>query len=638
MTHFIVKNVKSAYRILIPQGQANDKYIAYAAVDLQKLFYEATGVKLPIVEDSVDLSGGKFLSIGDTVLARSYGVKVEKESLGTSGYILKTVQDNVFMLGANTQSSMFAVYGFLSKTLRFEQFFTKYYRLNKGVKSLPLPTYDLTDIPDFEYRIQGTGFIRYDAENLRRMRWTDNGEGNTNLFIPAVPNDRNTIWHNTFSYLSPAEYKEKYPEWFSTPWQEETAHGAGSRNQLCYTARGDKEKYALMVDTVARKLETLFSMEQYKNHNWITVSIHDNQNGCQCPTCQAEKRKYGADSAVIVKFLNDVAKKVETWMQTEEGKSHYRKDFRIFFFAYHATNASPTKYDKETDTFLPIDDSVKCNEHVVPYFAETNGDYLQNFHDEGTANTPIGRNMRGWSALSKELYFWSYSTNFWYFFVPYNSFDAVQDTLRFAKNCHTKFVMIQDQWIQENTQTGWGIFKNWLHGKLLWDVNADVEKLKEEFFKEYFMEASATMMQAFDTWRVWARYQRDVLGLKGFRTVYFDILQKHLWPKEKVLDWIALIERAEAEIAVHIETNKPLYMELKRHIRTESIAYRFILLELYKDDYSTEELQKMRQQFIWDTEWLGLRLMRTMQRKYTDELAKEWGVALTKGKENDYET
>ena len=97
-----------------------------------------------------------------------------------------------------------------------------------------------------------------------------------------------------------------------------------------------------------------------------------------------------------------------------------------------------------------------------------------------------------------------------------------------------------------------------------------------------------------------------------------------------MLDWILLIERAEAEIAVHKETDERLYTELKRHIRTESIAYRFILLELYKDDYSPEQLQKMRQEFIWDTEWLGLRLMRTMLRKHTDELAKEWNVSLTK--------
>ena len=630
MDKFIVKNGKSAYRILIPQTQAQDTYILFASSDLQKLFYESTGVRLPIVTDNEDISGGKFLSVGDTVLAKSYSVRADEKALGKSGYILKTVGDSVCMLGANTQSTMFAVYGFLSRALDFEQFFTNYYRLKKGVTDLPFVSYDITDIPDFEYRIQGAGFIRYSKENLYRMRWTDSGDGNTNLFIPAVPNDRNTIWHNTLTYLPPSEYKENYPEWFSEPWQEESSHGAGSRNQLCYTAHGNKEKYALMVETLAQKVQTLFSLEQYKNHDWLTVSIHDNQNGCKCPTCQAEKKKYGADSAVIVKFLNDVAKKVETWMQTEEGKPYYRKDFRIFFFAYHATNASPTKYDKATDSFLPIDDSVICNEHVVPYFAETNGDYLQNFHDEGTANTPIGRNMRGWSALSKEVYFWSYSTNFWYFFVPYNSFDVVQDILRFAKNCNTKFVMIQDQWIQENTQTAWGIFKNWLHSKLLWNLDADIEKLKKEFFDGYFMEASATMIQAFDTWRVWARYQRDVLGLKGFRSVYFDILQKHLWPKEKVLDWIALTERAEAEIAVHKETDEQLYNELKKHIRTESIAYRFILLELYKDDYSADELQKMRQEFIWDTERLGLRLMRTMQRKHTDELAKEWNVSLTK--------
>ena len=64
------------------------------------------------------------------------------------------------------------------------------------------------------------------------MRWTDSGDGNMRLFIPAVPNQKDTIWHNSLTYLPPEEYKAQYPEWYSEPWTEEVSHGAGSRNQL----------------------------------------------------------------------------------------------------------------------------------------------------------------------------------------------------------------------------------------------------------------------------------------------------------------------------------------------------------------------------------------------------------------------
>ena len=625
---YIVKNGASDYRILIPAGTSKDKYVESATEDLQDLFYESTGISLPVVEDSVDISGGKFLAIGDTKLASASSLGATAETLGRGGFVIKTVGNSVCMVGANTESSMYAVYAFLEHALGFEQFFTDFYALNKDVENLKLYSYDVLDIPDFEYRSQGAGFIRWNEENIRRMRWTDCGENNTNLFIPAIPSDKNTIWHNTFDYLNPDEYRALNPEWFSEPWRNTSKDQPiqNSPNQLCYTARGNAEKYALLVDTIAEKVQALFAMEEYKGMDWITVSIQDNQNCCACDTCKAEKAKYGADSAVIVKFLNDVAKKVEAWMQTEEGQPHYRKDFRIFFFAYHATNVSPTKYDKATDSFLPIDDSVVCNEHVVPYFAETNGDYTQNFHDEGTANTQIGNNMRGWRALSKEIYFWSYSTNFSHFLTPYNSFDSVQDILKFAKNNDTKFVMIQDQWIQKNAETGFGIFKNWLHSKLLWNVNADVNALTKEFFDGYFGVASETMLTLFDSYRAWANYQTAELGYKGYRSVYYNALKEELWPHRMLTSWIEMTEQAQKEIEVYKTKNPALYTKINKNITCESLAFRYILLKLYVDKYSEEDSLQMKKDFSYDISRSGMNLMSSMGTQTVEALLAGWGV------------
>ena len=623
---YIVKNGASDYRILIPAGTAGDKYVKSATNDLRDLFYEATGVSLSVIEDNADLSGGKFLAIGDTKLASAKSLGATLQTLGRGGFVIKTVGNSVCMAGANSESSMYAVYAFLEQTLGFEHFFTDFYALNKEVKNLKLCNYDVVDIPDFEYRIQSTGYIRWNDENIRRMRWTDGGDNNSGLFIPADPNDVNTIWHNTFTYLPPSEYKEVNPEWYCTPWRSEETSGITSANQLCYTARGEKDKYALMVDTVAHKLETLFAMEEFKDLEWITVSIQDNQNCCSCNACKAEKAKYGVDSAVIVKFLNDVAEQVETWMQTEEGKPHYRKDFRIFFFAYHATNASPTKYDKETDSFLPIDDSVKCNEHVVPYFAETNGDYTQNFHDEGTANTQIGKNMRGWRALSNEIYFWSYSTNFNHFLTPYNSFDSVQDILKFAKNNDTKFVMIQDQWIQKNAETGFGIFKNWLHSKLLWNVNADVNALTKEFFDGYFVDASETMLTLFNSYRAWANHQTQELGYKGYRSVYYNALKEELWPHRILTSWIDMTNQAQKEIEVYKTKDPILYSAVSKNIACESLAFRYILLKLYVDQYSEADALQMKKDFSYDISRSGMNLVSSMGKQPVSALLSNWGV------------
>ena len=607
---YIVENGRSEYRILIPEGTGGNAFISAAASDLKLLFAESTGVELEIVEDSGDLNGGKFLSVGNTRLFSTEQLGISEQKLGKGGFRIKTVGDSVCMTGATEEAAMYAVYAFLENALGFQQYYTDFYDLNKGVAKLKLMDYDVTDIPDFEYRIQSSGFIRWNDQNRKRMRWTDE----TALFIPA--DDASATWHNTFVYLPPDTYKEEHPNWYSEP----------KANQLCYTAHGDEAEREMMLDIVAERIEELFSMEKYKDYDWITVSIEDNQNCCTCETCAAEKAKYGADSAVIVKFCNDVAKRVTAWMQSDEGKPYARENYRIFFFAYHATNAAPAKYDEAAGAYMPIDDTVVCDEHVVPYFAETNGDYTQNFHDEGTANTEIGKNMRGWGALSDELYFWSYSTNFSHFLTPYNSFDAVQDILKFAKTNGCKFVMIQDQWIQQNAQTGFGIYKNWLHSKLLWDVNADVNALTDRFFDAYFKEASATMRRLFDEWRIWAQYQTDELGYKGYRSVYHNALDQTLWPKRMLTGWTALAEKAETEIAGYKQTDPALYNALYDHIRTESIAFRYLLITLYGDQYSDETLRQMRKEFVTDVNRIGMNLVNSTSQNTLAKLFADWGM------------
>ena len=602
---FIVKDGKSDYRILIPEGKASDAYISAAVSDLRLFFLEATGIELPVAEDDGDLSGGKFLAIGDTRLQSNEALGATEEALGRGGVRIRTVGDSVCMTGATEEAAMYAVYTFLEQALGFEYYYTDFYDLDKNVAELRLMDYDITDVPDFEYRIQSTGWVRYNDVNRKRMRWTNE----TDLFIPVD----GATWHNTFKYLPPATYQAEHPDWYSV-----------RGDQLCYTARGNAEERDAMIENIAGQITGLFSREEYRNYNLISVSIEDNQNCCTCEACAAEKAKYGADSAVIVKFCNDIAKRVTAWMETEKGKP-YARDYRILFFAYHATNKPPVTYDAATDTFSRADDSVVCDEHVAVYFAETNGDYTQNYEDANTANTEIGQNMRGWGTLTNEIYFWSYSTNFTNFLMPYNSFDAVQDIYKFAlrEGCH--YIMTQDQWVQTGTQSGFGVFKNWLQAKLGWNVNADVAALTDQFFEGYFKEAAEPMRRLFDEWRVWAKYQTDELGYSGYRSIYINALTETYWPQRMLTHWLDLLDEARAAIAGYEETDPAMYRALSDHIDTESISFRYLLIELYGVQYSAADLQQMRRDFVADTQRLGLTRMNA-NTTIAQGLFSTWGM------------
>ena len=606
---YIVKNGQTDYQILIPEGMSQNSYISAAVSDLKLMFLEATGVTLEVVEDNQTLNG-KYLAIHSTELCSAESIGATREALGRGGFRIVTKDENVVMCGATPESSMYAVYEFLHQALSFDLLYTDYYVLDKNVEDLKLMQYDVTDIPDFEYRMQSTGWVRYNDQNRKRMKWTNDSD----WIIPV--GDSAATWHNTFNYLPPAQYKLSKPEWYSYPRE----------NQLCYTARGNEELRGEMIDIISAKVIELFSMAEYKDYNHISISIEDNQDCCICDTCAAAKQKYGADSAVMVMFLNDVAKVVKEWMDSPEGEA-YKRDFRILFFAYHATNAAPVVFDEETKTYKPSAPEVVCHPNVAVYFAETNGDYTQNFHDLDTANTQVGKNMQGWGVLSEEIYFWSYSTNFSHFLTPYNSFDTVQDILKFAKKEDTMFIMIQDQWVQANAQTGFGIYKNWLHAKLGWNVNANVAELEDFFFDNYFLEASDTMHQLFNEYRAWAKHQTDNLGYKGFRSVYTNVLKKEFWPQRMLERWINLTEQAKTEILQYKTTNPTLYKQLNKHIAIESLAFRYLLVSLYSDAYDPAYLLTVKKTFAADILEAGLTLVSSTSGQSISALLQSWGVA-----------
>ena len=91
----IIDKGQAYYDILIP---ANAKtYEHTAASELSFFLMESTGVQLSIVKDNQKVAGKKYISIGDTNLAESYGLKGDYKTLGLEGFYAKTVEENLFM-------------------------------------------------------------------------------------------------------------------------------------------------------------------------------------------------------------------------------------------------------------------------------------------------------------------------------------------------------------------------------------------------------------------------------------------------------------------------------------------------------------------------------------------------------------
>ena len=119
-TKYLIKDGLSNYKIVIPEtAEGNEKN---AAKELQAFIKEATGKELSIVSDSGLSAGGRYISVGDTSFVPS-AVKTVADARKSTGYVIKTVDDTIYLLGKTANGTLNSVYGYLNRALDFEYYF-----------------------------------------------------------------------------------------------------------------------------------------------------------------------------------------------------------------------------------------------------------------------------------------------------------------------------------------------------------------------------------------------------------------------------------------------------------------------------------------------------------------------------------
>lgn len=601
---FLVNDGQSDYAVVISKDAGS--MVQTAAKEMVNFFLEATEVYLPTVyaEDTVFTDDAKYIVIGSNSVAQAAGVKPDAELLGEHGYHIQTVGNSIFVFGNTDASALYGTYELLTQLFHFDVFAANCYYIDKDQKQVALKRYDITDVPDIPIRMDNYQFLKTDITTRDRLRLVTGG-------LLMIPVGGKTV-HNSPEYLKPEDYPE-HPGWFST-----------TGKNLCYTARGDADELKLMQQTVAEIMIDHF--KQYPDRNIISMTQEDNTRIiCECDACVSTTSHYnGAESAAIVIFMNGVAEMVEDYFESEEGKP-YARDFTILFFAYNVTNKPPVYYDEATDTFTPVDEKILINEHVVPYYAATIGDYTKDYYDKDSDNKELAQNFRGWASLSEKMYLWMYSTNFNHYLTPYNTFDSTQATYKFAVENDTDYLVDQGQSNQTGASTGWSWLKIYLYSKLTWNVDQDLRELIDRFMDNYFGPAADTMQELFYEWKAFANYQSDVLGYSGSRSINFDVLKPELWDRQILTNWVSRLTRAMEEVEVIKNEDYARYSMYIKNIAIERIAYNYLLMELFQPYMTAEDVELAKQQLYHDQSLANIQLL-WEQGPTVYATFKSWGI------------
>lgn len=575
---YFVQSGKTAYKIVIPSAPRIKEESAAALI--ADMWQEATGVQTDVVYDEglTYSADARYISVGNTALKAQADPKADR-ALGTSGFVIRTVGKSVFLFGETDYATLYAAQDFLWETVRYEFYYADTYALKKSDKDIAFARFDITEVPDIEYRASNYGWISADEDILDNYRM----KSRENIIMPVIDS---VDVHNSFGYLP---NRKEHPLWISDGGE-----------QVCYTAHGDKTEYALMLaeatDTLKRTLRL------YTDRNVVTMTIQDSSDFCSCPACSELVRTYGADSASVILFCNDLNREIRAWFATEEGKP-YARDLNIIFFAYLATVGAPTEYNEATGTYT-AKNGIHTDDGVSVFLAPIYGDFTRPAQDG--ANLRLQRDLESWHSVSDEMFLWLYGTDFKFYLAPYDTFNALQGTLKLAASKGVKYLFEQCEVDSVGgASTGWGVLKAWLAAKYAWNVNYDGRELTARFFRGYFGEGAEAMRAWFDAQRVHIEYLKEFRKYGGAQSCYMDMMKEEFWQKSMLLDFLSKTQDALDAIAPLRSTDPDRYALLHDNITRERVSLYYLLIGLYDYSITAEALSEYKQNFKEDTLRLG---------------------------------
>jgi len=444
----LVSNGASAYQIVLREGASPSEQ--QAAKDIQSHVQACTGAQLPIAAQPA--AGAPMIVLGCGAAAKGLGVDPSADALGEQGYVLKTVGPNVVIAGTAAAGTLYGAYEFL-ETAFGVRWFAPGVTKTPAAKDVPVPAYDKLVKPAFLMRDISYAWPGGDADFRARQR-ENAGKGGPD-HPQGIQHAHNGRCHSYFSYISPEEFFDKHPEYFS----EIGGVRRRMETQLCLT---NPE----VLDIVTERM--LSKMKESPEYRQFNFSQMDYYNYCQCPKCTAMNERYGTTGGTQFWFLNQLA----------ERTSKVFPNTCIGTLAYMYTEEPPKGLVMHPNVAVWLCHMFpSCDSHSIaacPY----NADYK--------------RRAEAWSKLTSHLYIWHYIVDFAHYYNPFPNFGAMAADMKFYRSLGVEGVYLQGM----GNGGGGGEFsllRPYYGMRLLWNPDVDAKSVMNEFLDGYYGPAAGSI-------------------------------------------------------------------------------------------------------------------------------------------------
>lgn len=566
----LAKNGQSEFAILLPR-QA-DHIMTSAAHELADYMKESTGATLPVIrEEDRNTHSGKWFLLEQKV-------DDPKVPLEPQGFLISTEgNDTVIIRSRSSHGVLYGVYAFLEKGLGCRWFAPDETKVPKH-PVLTMPDICGSEAPFFGYRDIYARDVFNDRLWAQRIRINpgcppnSNGPG-THLFnyLPGYS-------VHTFNKLVPPDkYFKEHPEYYGLG-----ADGKRNPQLLCLS---NPAVFETALQTLNKDLE------QYPKDKWI-ISISQNDCGgwCQCDECRRiiDQEEGGIPTGLLMRFLNSFDEALKG------------RDIIIHSLAYADSDIPPTKTRPNKDVIIQLCPIGICYGHAPGQC-------------EHKANTEFNSNLKGWSAIHRNLWIWSYHINFAHILQPFPNIHTLGVYVRQFADNHVTGVFAQCDAMSPSASLS--KLKHYILAKLLWNPYQDENMLIREFVNNYYKSAAPVIMEYLELLKNTISARTDI-----HTWLYEDHRAAHLNPEFTL--------QAEQIFAKGLAGIKPDTADYKR-LKTEQLSISYLVLSQWKDGMlqkPAEEILTLLNDFEAGSEQFHIHGL--TEHDWDKRLKKEWAQSI----------
>ena len=527
----LVENGRSEYSIV--RSKNASVHELSASIILQNYLHQISGALIPIIDDS--MPGSEFeILIGKTSLNEV------NESIQNDGFLI-AIRSNKLIVSGKGKGTLYGVYTFLEKYLGCRKYSSKFKLVPKQSSII------LSEINDLQNpKINFRSLHYWDAETDQEyLDWHK---------LNRIE-DKWGLWgHSFFKLVSPAQYFDEHPEYFSL------VNGQRVAMQLCLT---NPDVLKIVTGELDKRINDAPGLKYW------SVSQNDDIGACECDNCSALNKKHESYQGSLLTFINQIAAKFP--------------DKTISTLAYNFSRKPPVGL-KPLENVNIMFSAIDIN-RSKPFDTDPRSERFRKEYDE-------------WEKLTSNIIVWDYVVQFTNYISPFPNLHTLKPNFDYFSKKQPEGFFIQGS---VEIPGEFAELRAYILSKVLWDKDSDIDNIKSEFLNNYYGEAGELVGQYIDliheharaSWRRMDIYDNPIMPH-----------QNYLSPK-LITDYLNILDTAESLVKGNTELAKrvqmasmPLHFAVLQQARFFGIDQNGIFIRQGKNWVVRDEIRKKLSFFL----------------------------------------